>query len=50
MDGDAKELRLSGEKEREFYGMYFNEYHTQKECPKLRSERTAKLFGRENVF
>ena len=38
------------EKEREFYGIYFNEYHTQKECQKLRIERTAELFGRENVF
>jgi len=37
------------EKEREFYGIYFRIPYA-KECPKLRIERTAELFGRENVF
>ena len=30
MDGHVKGLRLKREKEKEFYGIYFNEYHTIK--------------------
>ena len=36
---------LAIERAKELFGCDY-----AKECPKLRSERTAKLFGRENVF
>ena len=50
MDGDAERTPAEREKEREFYGIYFNEYHTQKNAQSSELKRTAELFGRENVF